>query len=179
MVNVNQMKKCHDPPVRKRVLTRTTAGQKNVPSDNETDQYDSEPSDNVVRSRPLPLTRQNVQEDNFYNRDVTIDEIGELDDSVRDPAWRPGQPIQGRNSVENSQDATRDGPRYYVRSHDRQQPEPQTSGEPPQAVATPEVQIDPTQDELVPYDGINQGTGPDRNLPYPYLLRPLPGRRNF
>ena len=178
-MNVNRMKKCRDPPVRKRILTRTTANQKNIPSDNEPDQYDSEPSDNVVRSRPLPLTSENAQEENSDNRDMTIDEIGELDDSVHDPTWRPGQPIQGRTSDKNGQDTTRDGPRYCLRSHDRQQSEPQTSGEPPQAVATPVVQIDPTQDELVPDNGLNQDTGPDRNLPYPCLSRPLPGRRNF
>ena len=178
MVNVNQMRKCHDPPVRKRLLTKTTADQNNVPSGNEPDEYDSDTSDNVVWSRPLPLASENTQEENSDNRDVIIDETIELDDTVHDPTWRPGQPIQGRTSDENSQDTTRDGPRYYLQSHDRQQPQPQTSGEPQQAIATPEVQIEPTQDELVPDNRLNQDTNPDRNLPYPYLLQPLPGRCN-
>ena len=87
---------------------------------------------------------------------MTIDETIELDDSVHNPTWRPGQPIQGKTSDENRQDITRDGPRYYLRSHDQQQPEPQTSGELQQVIATPEVQTDPTQDELVPDNGHNQ-----------------------
>ena len=119
-----------------------------------------------MRSRPLPLGRGSIQGENFDNRDETMDETIELDDTVHDPTWRPRQPIQGRLSDENSQDTTRDGPRYYLRSQDRQQSEPQTSGEPQQAIAAPEVQTDPIQDELVPDNGHNQDTNPDRNLRY-------------
>ena len=170
VVNVNQVKRCHDPPIRRRLLTKTTEDQNNVLSDNEPDEYDSDSSDKVVWSQPLPLASRNIQEENFDNRDKTMDETIELGDTVHDPTWRPGQPNQGRPSDENCQDPTCDGPRYYLRSQDRQQSEPQTSGEPQQAIATPEVQTDPTQDELVPDNGLNQETNPDRNLPYPYLL---------
>ena len=178
VVNVKRKKRCYNPPVRKRILKKTIEDQNNVLSDNETDQYDSETSDNVVRSRPLPLASGNIQEENFDNRDETMDETIELDDTVHDPTCTPGQPIQGRPSDENGQDTKRDGPRYYLRSHNRQHPEPQTSGGHQQATATPLVQTDPTQDELVPDNGLNQDTNLDRNLPYPYSLRPLPGRRN-
>jgi len=115
-----------------------------------------------------------VQDENSYRRDVTVETI-EYDDSVHDPTWTPGQPIQKTSDEKSGRDTRQ--PRYYLRSHDRQDCETSNFRGSPQAGPTPQVQLNPIQDVSVLDKGLNQDAGPDRNLPYPYLLRPLPGRR--
>ena len=63
--------------------------------------------------------------------------------------------------------------------YDQQIPRRQASGGSSQAIATPEEQLEPPQDILAQDNRLDQNTVYDRNLPYPYSLRPLPGRRNI
>jgi hypothetical protein len=131
----------------------------------------------VVRSRPIPHSSEEVQDEDLDKGTQTLDETTEFDDSTRDPTWRPVPTIQNRTPNGCDQDRPRDNPRYYLRSRDRQDSQPQASGVPLQAIMSPEGQIDQPQDVSVPDHDTNADN--DNDPSFPYSLRPFPGRRNF
>ena len=98
--------------------------------------------DIVVRSQPIPLCSERIQDKGFDSRDLASKKTMEFDDTVHDPTWRSGWANQSRALDDNNLEIMPDSPRYYSRSRDRQNYELQTSGEPSQVIATPGEQSD-------------------------------------
>jgi hypothetical protein len=182
VVNVNRMKRCHNPPKKTR-SNRDTAVSKRMPTGNDQNS-ETEMTDIVIRSQQILCLDKENQDENLGDDTVTVgddtvtaDETGEFDDTTRDPTWRQGQTIQNRTPDENDQDAPHDSPRYNLRSRSRLDSQPQASGEQPQAIVTPEEPINQTQDVLARDHDPDAESGD--HPPFPYSLRPLPGRRNL
>jgi hypothetical protein len=131
----------------------------------------------VVKSQPLPLSSGRTQENpDVEDEDAIMGETNELDDTTRDPTWRPGQVTWNEETPDDNQGESRDGPRYNLRSRGRQNSE--DSSETPPANENPDEQLEqPPLDPIGPDDNRDMEVGHDRELPYPYSLTPLPGRR--
>jgi hypothetical protein len=177
VVNVNRMKRCHNPPTKKTRSNRDTAGSKCVPTGNDQNNSETEMTDIVIRSQQIPCLDRENQDESLGDDTMTADETGIFDDTTRDPTWRPGQTIQNRTPDGNDQDTPHDSPRYNLRSGGRLDSQPQASGEQPQAIVTPEEPINQPQDVLARDHDPDAESGD--HPPFPYSLRPLPGRRNF
>lgn len=83
------MKKCYNPPAKKRTFKRNVTSPKSTPLHSDFEDSDSETSNMVVPSRALPLSSERVQDEAVDDRDVTTDKKIELGDTVYDPTWRP------------------------------------------------------------------------------------------
>jgi hypothetical protein len=175
IVNVNRMKRCNSPPTKKTRSNRDTTSSKCVPTGSDQDNSETEMTDIVIRSRQIPCLDKKNQDESLDDT-VTTDETSEFDDTTRDPTWRQGQTTQSR-TPDGNDDTPHDSPWYNLRSRGRQDSQPQTSGEQSQAIVTPEEPRDQPQDVLA--RDHNPDAESDEHPPFPYSLRPLPGRQNF
>jgi hypothetical protein len=101
VVNVNRVKRRHNPPSKKGTSKTSVPNSKRLPTGSDFHDDDSDSPGTVVRSQPLPLSNGRIQEDpDLEDEDVTVDETIELDDTVHDPTWRPVQAIQNRETLE-------------------------------------------------------------------------------
>jgi hypothetical protein len=106
IVNVNRMKKCYSSPSKARPFKRAVPKPKCLTASSDSDN-DDDSLDVMLRSQPLPVSNERVQNDpNVEDEDVIVNETIELDDTIRDPTWRPGQVIQTRENSEDDQEVS-------------------------------------------------------------------------
>jgi hypothetical protein len=130
--------------------------------------------------RPIIVTE--TQTPREQRDEIILDEGPEdLDDSRRDPTWRPGRAVQGQREteVQNTEGELREPPRYYLRSSDKSDREASTSIE-PQTIEPPREEQSSQSPIDFPTDENNsvRNEGGSQPPPYPYSLMRLPGRRN-
>ena len=125
-----------------------------------------------MSGRPLIVSETQIPRE--QRDEIILDEGPEdMDDSRRDPTWRPGRSVQGQTEteVQDTERELQEPRRYYLRSSDKSDSEASASIE-PQTIEPPREDSPTDENNSVRDEG---GSQP---LPYPYSLRKLPGRRN-
>jgi transposase InsO family protein len=138
IVNVNHMKKCHNPPARKKItksLARDTVARNRKEKSTSVDEETSCVPGRYIYRPLLDEVPQNSTE----TGDMTEDESDEPDNTVHDPNWLPRTQNQGQSSDNNQQPS--DQPRYNFRSADTQTPEVAT----PVGQTETDASVDETQ----------------------------------
>jgi hypothetical protein len=147
-VNVNRLKRCHNPPV-KGTSKKIVTSPKTRLTDDDWGDTDDEPLSNLCRPKFIPSSRSGLQV-------VEIEGLGEavtIDDTVQDG-----------NNVNDSviHDRPEDGQEEVGLGTVNDVP-----SETPETINHEQNTVQENSDEVEP------------NQPYPYDLRPLPGRRNY
>jgi transposase InsO family protein len=178
VVNVNRMKLCRSSPTRKRTTGRLISGSKIKLTEPKTVEQDIETP--PVSGRPIIVTETQIPRE--QRDEIILDEGPEdLDDSRRDPTWRPGHAVHGQREteVQDTEGELRGPSRYYLRSSDKADSEASASIE-PQTIELPREEQSLQFPIDFPTDEGNavRDEGGSQPPPYPYSLRRLPGRRN-
>jgi len=146
VVNVKRLKRCHNPPRRKRDKKENVSNPKRDQSDSEWDSSDDEPLNLLGQRRLIPSSQVRTPDVEYT---VTPEETATTE---------PIQNIAPRDDNEQG-------------DKDRQM----------EAIDTPstsEQDVTDRPDEHTNSVG-EEGSRSDQGQPYPYFLRPLPGRRNY
>ena len=146
VVNVNRLKKCHNPPKRKRDKKENVPTPKQDQTDSEWDSSDDEPLISLGRRRFIPSSQ------------------------VRTPDEEETEPTEETVTTEPiPHNVTRD---------DEEQDDENRQIEVIDTPSTSEQDVTDRPDERTDAVG-EEGSRTDQGQPYPYFLRPLPGRRNY
>jgi hypothetical protein len=151
-VNVNRLKKCHAPP-QKKSRKRTAQNPKEEPSADEWDSSDDEPLHLLGRRKFVRTPRDRTQGSEY---------VGIPEEAV------PDEPEQGNDDAPEPRE--RQGENVDTPSRDQPRSEVAISSETQGVIAPPGGQT----------ETVDEGRScNDQGQPYPYSLRPLPGRRNY
>ena len=146
VVNVNRLKRCHNPPKRKRDKKENVPSPKQNQSDIEWDSSDDEPLILLGRRRLIPSSQVRTPDE---------EETETPEETVTT------EPIQDNMTRDDNEQGDEDRQMEVIDT-------PSTSEQ--DVTDRPDEHTDPVGEE---------GSRTDQGQPYPYFLRPLPGRRNY